>query len=153
MTLSDLGSIGEFVSSIAVVISLIYVAIQIRQNSRETRLASQQRALEASRDMITRMATKEATELFAKGSEEPDSLTGAEILQLRLLRTAQLRNIENAYLMHLAGVIDSNVFSVFPRQALNILKADPDILTRQSFTDEFSVWIREQANGNEWQAR
>ena len=147
MTLSDLGNLGEFISSIAVVVSLIYVAIQIRQNSRETRLASQQRALEASRDMIARMATKEATELFAKGSAEPESLTAAEILQLRLLRTAQMRNIENAYLMHLEGVIDANVFAVFPRQARNILEADPDILNRQSFTAEFNEWMKRQADG------
>ena len=147
MTLSELGSLGEFVSSIAVVVSLIYVAIQIRQNSRETRLVSQQRALEASRDMIARMATTEATELFAKGATEPESLTNAEVLQLRLLRTAQLRNIENAYLMHLEGVIDANVFAIFPRQACNILEADPDILNRQSFTKEFSEWMEGQSDG------
>ena len=35
MTISDLGSIGEFVSSIAVVFSLVYVAIQVRENSRD----------------------------------------------------------------------------------------------------------------------
>lgn len=147
MTLSDLGNLGEFVSSIAVVVSLIYVAIQIRQNSRETRLASQQRALEASRDMIARMATKEATDLFVKGAAEPESLTDAEILQLRLLRSAQLRNIENAYLMHLEGVIDANVFAIFPRQARNILEADPSILKSQSFTAEFSEWMEAQSDG------
>ena len=147
MTLSDLGSIGEFVSSLAVVVSLIYVAIQIRQNSRETRLASQQRALEASRDMIARMATKEASELFAKGHANPDTLTDAETIQLRLLRSAQLRNIENAYLMHLEGVIDAKVFSIFPRQARNILKADPEIVSTQTFTEEFSEWMKRQSSG------
>lgn len=147
MTLSDLGSIGEFVSSLAVVISLIYVAIQIRQNSRETRLASQQRALEASRDMIARMATKEVSELFAKVQADQESLTDAEKIQLRLLRSAQLRNIENAYLMHLEGVIDENVFAIFPRQARNILKADPTIDSTQSFTKEFSDWMQTQKEG------
>ena len=34
MTLEDLGNIGEFVGAIGVVASLIYLALQIRQNSR-----------------------------------------------------------------------------------------------------------------------
>lgn len=37
MTLSELGSIGEFVSGIAVVITLIHLSVQIRQNSATTR--------------------------------------------------------------------------------------------------------------------
>ena len=144
MTLSDLGSIGEFVSSLAVVVSLIYVAIQIRQNSREVRLASRQRALESSRDMIARFATKDVSELLAKVRANRTSLTAAEDIQLRLLRSAQLRNIENMYLMHLEGVIDESVFAIFPRQARNILEADPDIVETQSFTVEFTKWLESQ---------
>ena len=34
MTLQDLGSLGEFIGAIAVVISLVYLAAQIRQNTR-----------------------------------------------------------------------------------------------------------------------
>ena len=33
MTLDDLGNIGEFASAVAVVISLLYLAVQIRQNT------------------------------------------------------------------------------------------------------------------------
>ena len=33
MTLSDLGNLGQLISAIAVVVSLIYLAVQIRQNS------------------------------------------------------------------------------------------------------------------------
>ncbi|TDG12606.1 hypothetical protein E2F43_13520 [Seongchinamella unica] len=35
MTIEQLGSLGEFVSSIAVVMSLIYVAMQLKQNTTE----------------------------------------------------------------------------------------------------------------------
>jgi hypothetical protein len=46
VNLQDLGAIGEFVGSIAVVISLIYVAHQIRQSSRQ--LEQNSRHIEAS---------------------------------------------------------------------------------------------------------
>ena len=34
MTISELGSLGEFIGSIAVLITLIYLAVQVRQNTR-----------------------------------------------------------------------------------------------------------------------
>jgi hypothetical protein len=37
MSLEDLGNIGEFVAAVGVVISLVYLAIQIRQNTRQMR--------------------------------------------------------------------------------------------------------------------
>ena len=37
MTLQDLGNIGEFIAAIGVIASLIYLAVQIRQNTRTLR--------------------------------------------------------------------------------------------------------------------
>jgi hypothetical protein len=37
MSLEDLGNIGEFVAAVAVVVSLIYLAVQIRQNTSQIR--------------------------------------------------------------------------------------------------------------------
>ena len=42
MTLADLGNLGEFIGSIGVVISLVYVGLQIRQNTEATRDMSAQ---------------------------------------------------------------------------------------------------------------
>jgi hypothetical protein len=42
MTLENLASIGEIVSSIAVVISLVYLAVQIRSNTEAGRSATYQ---------------------------------------------------------------------------------------------------------------
>ena len=33
MTLQDLGGLGEFIGAVAVVVSLIYLAVQVRQNT------------------------------------------------------------------------------------------------------------------------
>ncbi len=40
MTLQDLGNIGEFVAAIGVIISLVYLARQIRQNTESVRAAA-----------------------------------------------------------------------------------------------------------------
>ncbi len=41
MTLSDIGNLGEAISAVAVVASLVYLAIQIRQNTRQMRHSSE----------------------------------------------------------------------------------------------------------------
>ena len=41
MTLEDLANLGEFIGAFAVVVSLIYLAIQIRQNTAQIRESSQ----------------------------------------------------------------------------------------------------------------
>ena len=46
MTLQDLGNLGEFIGSIAVVITLIYVARQIRQSSEASQTEGLNKALE-----------------------------------------------------------------------------------------------------------
>ena len=40
MTLGELGSLGEFLAAIATLATLIYLAVQIRQNTLATRAAS-----------------------------------------------------------------------------------------------------------------
>ena len=44
MTVTELGSMGEFVSAIAILITLIYLAIQARQTRRETAASLLQRS-------------------------------------------------------------------------------------------------------------
>jgi hypothetical protein len=49
VTLEDLGNIGEFLGAIGVIASLVYLAIQIRQNTRSIRSATYQ---SSTRDIV-----------------------------------------------------------------------------------------------------
>ena len=42
MTLSDLGNVGDFLGTIAVLVTLVYLAIQIRQNLATSRAQTRQ---------------------------------------------------------------------------------------------------------------
>lgn len=37
MTLAELGALGKFVGGIAVILTLVYLAVQIRQNTKQMR--------------------------------------------------------------------------------------------------------------------
>ena len=69
MSIAELGSIGEFISSIAVVISVLYLAIQIRGQRKEQKQQSLQLMLnawnESGRSMVEH---PHVTELIVKGS-------------------------------------------------------------------------------------
>ena len=59
MTVTELGSVGEFVSAIAILITLIYLAIQIRRNRRETVASLLGQRIIAIREMYVAIATSE----------------------------------------------------------------------------------------------
>ena len=81
MTLSDLGSIGEFIGSIAVIISLIYVAIQIRDNTRQLVRSELNQAVSLNSTLrMTIGNSGEYATLIVKGSKDLDSLDGSTVL-------------------------------------------------------------------------
>ena len=141
MSLAELGNLGEFISSIAVVISLIYVGVQIRQNSKETRLASVQRVLESSRDTILQLSDRESLELFERAAQGLETLDEIDQQRFRLLRIAQLRNVEIAFLMNAEGVLDDETFEVFEGRARDIIRSGlaPEVTAR--FTRRFQLWL------------
>ena len=79
MTIQDWGAIGELVGGVAVVVTLIYLALQIRQNTRAVRLSTSHAVAEDVRNMFALMAEQtELTEAIHKGSSDPGSISGAE---------------------------------------------------------------------------
>lgn len=86
MTLADPGNIGEFVASVVVVLSLIYLATQVRQNSRLLRASAIQSAASntASGFVPTLAQSPEASAVATKGLQDFGSLTQAQSTQFYL---------------------------------------------------------------------
>jgi hypothetical protein len=79
MSLADLGAIGEFISSIAVVITLIYLAIQIRENTESVKetnsIIHTDRMIGHSRAIAS---DPQLADIFRRGSADRSSLKDAE---------------------------------------------------------------------------
>ena len=73
MTFSDLGAIGEFLGFIAVAVTLIYFARQLRQNTASTRIAASWSMMEAFNlahsEIFTRRETAELTLRVLQGGD------------------------------------------------------------------------------------
>lgn len=89
----DLGSIGEMVSAIAVVVSLIYLAFQIRQNTSQidqNTQAARASAFDSSiaHTMAARQAifeNQDVARIYHEGSADPDSLSEQDRMRYRLI--------------------------------------------------------------------
>jgi len=93
MNLQDLAAISEIIAALAVVISLIYVAIQIRQNNRQ--LDENTNAVRASAvysglhlifdNRIAIFNDGETADIFYRGLEDPEELSAVEKTRFRLI--------------------------------------------------------------------
>ena len=92
-TIQDLGAIGEFVGAIGVVITLGYLAFQIRQNTvqlKQTTLTAKAAAVNASNIALreTRQTIYESCEMpeiFMRGNDDPDALGEVQSLRYRMV--------------------------------------------------------------------
>ena len=80
--LESLASLGEIVGAIAVVVSLLYLAVQVRQNTRAQRLENASRILDRTASMQGALSRDPAMSvLFSKGVSDTSKLTPQERIQ------------------------------------------------------------------------
>ncbi len=107
MTLQDLGSIGEFVAAIATLVTLVYLALQIRHNTRSVRTSAFQ---EASRDLAESIdhisRDPELCRIYLAGAKDFESLSREERLRFSIYFTGVMRRYENLLHQTREGMID-----------------------------------------------
>jgi hypothetical protein len=82
MNWDALGAIGEVVGAIAVVVSLLYLAVQIRAQNRESQVAAAHEILAAFRGMQIPLQDPGLAELWEKAVMDFESLNGGERIQI-----------------------------------------------------------------------
>ena len=97
MNWDALGAIGEIIGAFAVVISLIYLASQIRTQNKETRIASVHDISEAFRSGITSFQDAQRADVYTKALNSFDELTNSEKLQFISMVQGLLRVWRETY--------------------------------------------------------
>ena len=101
MTITELGSIGELVGSIAVVITLIYLTTQLRQNTRAIRAAATQALDQSITDNIALWAsTQEKAVLMERALTSYDSLSEEEVIHFHALVAAFFLSMDSNFWSH-----------------------------------------------------
>lgn len=110
LKLSDWASIAEVVGAIAIVISLIYVGIQLNNSTRAVRSATANATSTAISSWYSDIGTNlQASEVFLKGIANPESLTPIETAQFIFLAHGLFFQYQGAYYLAEEGTLDSEL--------------------------------------------
>jgi hypothetical protein len=95
MELQTLANIGEFLGGLGVIVSLIYLAVQIRGNTSSQQSETYARSLERMASMQAFMAKDNVfTKIFNEGLIDPSQLTITQKIQFSWVLTEMFGNLE-----------------------------------------------------------
>jgi hypothetical protein len=105
MDWSILGALGEFVGGIAVVVSLLYVGLQVRQSSNSVRAASQIAIKQLSSEITTQLLAPDMARIYIDGLEDSSSLPPEDRVRFHSLMLSLFGTYEAAYFQTYYGTI------------------------------------------------
>jgi hypothetical protein len=107
MTIEQMGSIGEVIGGIAVLVTLIYLAIQMRQNTQMMRAAAHHSVNELGVHINLALGTDpEASRVLQLGSENYKELDPHQRLMFHLMMRANFSGAEDFYIQAREGLLD-----------------------------------------------
>jgi hypothetical protein len=106
-----IGAIGQMVGAIAVVISLIYLAREVRRNARATRHA----AMRATLDSFNRLAQQltqdpDLAGLYCRACDDFEALEAVDRTRFGWFMHQIFRNMEDVYYQNLQGHLDPHLW-------------------------------------------
>ena len=113
MDWNELGSIGELVSALAVIVSVVYVAIQLKANTRTNRAKAAQEAEELFIELnVTAATNPEISNLTVRiyQAKSLDDFDETENMQIRLLVIAWTQAVQAQYFMWREGTLLDEVW-------------------------------------------
>jgi len=123
MTIQDLGSIGEFISSLAVLFTLIYLARQYRHSAEQARIESLNHALGTHVQRVVEInSTDEKAELFRKFCADFDALTLNERGRAHTLMLGLVVTFNQVLRLRKADMLEDEEFEAIQGTMISILR-------------------------------
>ena len=116
-SLSDLASLGSFISGVAVVVSLVLLFFQLRQLNQQVRQAERNQQASIRHGRITRgvdiqlaRADPGVADALRHGAQNPDEITQTEVGQFLSLSRALFLHLEDGFYQHEDGLLNEDAF-------------------------------------------
>ena len=107
LALAEWASIAEIIGSIVVVVTLIVIGLELRQNTNALYSSSWQQVLDKLIDLdVTEGADAELAEIMRLGELHPERLSDAQRWRFDHIAQARLGQLEYAYLSKANGTLD-----------------------------------------------
>ena len=153
MSLQDLGNIGEFLGGLAVLVSLVYVAFQIRQNTTSVRAAASASVAESlARVTETLSVEPELGRIWTQGQNDYDSLDDDARIRFNFVLLTYMRRLENAFYQQSRGFLDPDHWQTTERRIAYIMNRPGTARwwsqSRVRFSDPFIEFVERHISGN-----
>jgi len=108
LRLTDWASIAEVVGAFGIVISLIYVGIQVRDNTEEVRVTNRQQLIGRAHSATISVATNPELAAAIAKLTNGETLTPVELVQYGYLVRALMYDVQEAFLLRKEERLDEN---------------------------------------------
>ena len=144
LTLEGIYFIGQTIAAVAIVISLIYVGRQVKQNTEATQIGASQAFVQMF-NTITNNIGSTASDIWLRGVRDFDGLNEHEKVRFSTSAAQLVRVFESAYYQWRRGALDNDIWSGFSRAQLDILN-EPGMkqwwsIRKRWHGDQFQTWI------------
>ena len=119
--LEALGNLGDFIGGLGVVITLLYLAIQIRRNTEQTRLNTAGDSWSGILEAFEPVYYGENTAIFQRGLAADSDLPAAEFLTFSFLMTRMLGQFELSLYQGRHGALDEELLEMHSRLVQTIV--------------------------------
>src|SRR5215469_11060544 len=95
MSLSDLASLGSFVSGVAVVFSFVFLGLQIRQADKNQKAMLESDSVSRSNEHLLKLTEPHLADLYRRMIHGEGDFTETELLQLMNILSAVMNSMED----------------------------------------------------------
>ena len=145
MNWDAIGAIGDIVGALAVVVSLVYLAIQIRAQNSQAKQSAQLEMSREQRNASEMFANENISDIFVRANKDYSSLSEAESVQLIVIVTGLFRAWENAFLENKDGNLVPSVWLALSNDYTQLMGAASIryiwTLRKQNYNTEFQKYV------------
>ena len=144
MDWNEVSTIADVLAAISLILTVVYLAIQIRKNTHATHSQTYHLATSALAEMAGIIGSnKELARIFRIGMTNPDELDEDEFSQFGYLGISLFRRFENVFFQYQSGMIDDdfwtghrdNILWFFHRPGMQVWWKDRKFAFSKSFRE------------------
>ena len=156
MPLDQLSNVAEIVAAALVIVSLIYVGLQVRQNTLAIKSQTIGSSIQLSQTELLWMGSKEMAQLFQKSINAPETLTKDDIHQLNAWNISFLNGRSSDYQQYKLGTLTEERWKVNEPAIKYVLSGEwhrnwLKVGGRHFFEDEFIDWVESVLDGSDFE--
>ena len=154
MNIQDLGSIGELIAALATLLTLGYLAIQLKQNTSALKSQTfQQSSMDMSLTANSVSSDGELAKIIIKAENGIASLSSDEKLRFHFWMLVAVRRFEAIYIQALYGSIEKDRIEGFETSILSLLSNVGNEwwnLTKSAFSNDFIGYVDGNINSGKY---